>query len=400
MASDFIFISESVTEGHPDKLCDQISDAIVDRFLDADPLARVSAECAVARGVVFLAVRYAASASLDLPALARRVIAEVGYDSGDFNASDCSVMTSITALPDSERCMVDELQLSGADLDTVPARDQVTVFGYACRDTAVLMPMPIYLAHRLARRLALLRLGRQLPWLSPDGKTQVAVRYHDSLPQAIHSVTIQAGCQPTAPPPQEVRDILRMQVVAPVLAQAGFALGPDTTLFLNPEPGLPPGGPAVHAGLTGRKNAIDTYGEFARHSGAALSGKDPGRIDRTGAYAARHAAKAVVAGGLAQRCEVMLSYSIGQAEPVSVHVDSFGTGLVSDDTLAQALVDTLDLRVGAIVRRFKLRHLSARRGGFYRRLAAYGHLGRTDIGLPWEQVNDLDALRRAAGLAQ
>lgn len=397
MARDFVFISESVTEGHPDKLCDQISDAIVDRFLAADPLARVSAECAVARGVVFLAVRYAAAASLDLPELARRVIAEVGYDTGEFNAADCSVMTSITALPEHQRAP-DETLLSAAGLDALPAREQVTVFGYACRDTPVLMPMPIYLAHRLARRLALLRLGRQLPWLSPDGKTQVAVRYRDGRPHAIHSVTIQAGCLPAAPDPEQVREILRAQAVAPVLEGEGFVLDADTGLLLNPEPGLSPGGPAVHAGLTGRKTAIDTYGEFARHSGAALSGKDPGRIDRSGAYAARHAAKALVAAGLAERCEVMLSYSIGQARPVSVQVETFGSGAVPDDRLAQVLVDGLDLRVGAIVRRFKLRQLSARRGGFYRRLAAYGHMGRTDLGLPWEQVHDAAALRRAAGV--
>ncbi len=397
MARDFVFISESVTEGHPDKLCDQISDAIVDRFLAADPLARVSAECAVARGVVFLAVRHAAEASLDLPELTRRVIAEVGYDTGEFKAADCSVMTSITALPEQERA-VDEAQLSDAGLDALPAREQVTVFGYACRDTPVLMPMPIYLAHRLARRLALLRLGRQLPWLSPDGKTQVAVRYRDGRPHAIHSVTLQAGCLPTAPALAQVRELLREQAVVPVLARDGFALDADTALLVNPEPGLPPGGPTVHAGLTGRKTAVDTYGDFARHGGGALSGKDPGRIDRSGAYAARHAAKALVAAGLAERCEVMLSYSIGQARPVSVQVETFGSGAVPDDRLAQALIETLDLRVGAIVRRFNLRRLSAHRGGFYRRLAAYGHMGRTDLGLPWEQVQDSAALRRAAGM--
>lgn len=398
MARDFVFVSESVTEGHPDKLCDQISDAIVDRLLAADPLARVSAECAVARGVVFLAVRYAAAAKLDLPELARRVIAEVGYDNGDFNAADCSVMTSITELPPTERYAVDERQLTDAQLDALAAHEQVTVFGYACRDTAVLMPMPLYLAHRLARRLALLRLGRQLPWLLPDGKTQVAVHYRDGRPQGIHGITLQTGCLPTAPPPAAVRDILYREAVRPVLAQEGLALEGEGLLFVNPEAGLAPGGPAVHAGLTGRKGAIDTYGEFARHGGGALSGKDPGRIDRSGAYAARHAAKALVAAGLAERCEVMLSYSIGLARPVSVQVESFGTGAVSDDALGQALLDTLDLRVGGIVRRFNLRHLSAHRGGFYQRLAAYGHVGRTDLGLPWEQVQDTAALRRAAGV--
>lgn len=398
MARDFVFVSESVTEGHPDKLCDQVSDAIVDRLLAADPLARVSAECAVARGVVFLAVRYAAAASVDLAELTRRVIADVGYDSGEFNATDCGVMTSITALDPAERYPADEQNLSDAGLDALTAREQVTVFGYACKDTPVLMPMPLYLAHRLARRLALLRLGRQLPWLSPDGKTQVAVHYRDGRPAGIHSITLQAGCLAAAPPPAEVRDILLRQAVQPVLAQEGLALDEPARLFVNPEAGLPPGGPAVHAGLTGRKGAVDTYGEFARHGGGALSGKDPGRIDRSGAYAARHAAKALVAAGLAERCEVMLSYSIGLARPVSVQVDSFGTGVVADDTLAQALQDALDLRVGAIVRRFNLRHLSARRGGFFRRLAAYGQVGRTDLGLPWEQLNEVADVRRAAGV--
>ncbi len=397
MARDFVFVSESVTEGHPDKLCDQISDAIVDHLLAADPLARVSAECAVARGVVFLAVRYAATASPDLAELARHVIAEVGYDDGDFNATDCSVMTSITPLPHSERYAIDERQLSDTQLDRLAAREPVTVFGYACRDTPVLMPMPLHLAHRLARRLALLRLGRQLPWLSPDGKTQVAVRYRDGRPHGIHSITLQAGCLPAAPPPAEVRDLLYAAAVQPVLEQEGLALETAERLFVNPDASLVPGGPALHAGLTGRKGAIDTYGEFARHGGGALSGKDPGRIDRSGAYAARHAAKVLVAAGLADRCEVMLSYAIGIAHPISVQVESFGTGAVSDDALAQALQDTLDLRVGAIVRRFNLRHLSAHRGGFYRRLAAYGQVGRTDLGLPWEQVHEVADLRLAAG---
>lgn len=394
MKDDFVFVSESVAEGHPDKLCDQISDAILDAHLQQDPLARVVVECAAATGVLFIAARFASTARVDVPTVARRVIAEVGYTDEDFNAKTCTIMTNMNELPPDEASRVDEHSMTTAEIERTPARNQATVFGYACRQTPALMPLPIWLAHRLARGLTAARAKRQLPYLQPDGTTQVAVEYRERRPHRIHSITLIAALdRDLAPAEGRLRDDLMDAVVAPAFADEPLRADDDTRIFINPGGQFFTGGPNTHSGLTGRKNAIDTYGEYARHSGAALSGKDPSRIDRVGAYAARHAAKNVVAAGLADECEVQLSYTIGLSRPVSVQVETFGTGTISDDAIADRLEATLDFRPAGIVRKFNLRHLPAALNGiFYQRLAAYGHVGRMDIGLPWEVTDHAQQL--------
>jgi S-adenosylmethionine synthetase len=394
MQPDFVFSSESVTAGHPDKVCDQISDAIVDRFLRQDPLSRVNAECAVSTSILFLSVKARSQATVDAPAAAREVLREVGYTgNGGFDSRTCTIMTNLHELPEDPRLRVDEEGLDGSAFDRVVARDQATVFGYACRDTESLMPLPIAAAHRLARRL--FQVQRELDYLSPDGKTQVAVEYRDWKPFRIDGVTLIA-CQYNAsrPSPSDLEADLRERVIKPAFEALPIKPDDSTRIAVNPDGPQVPGGPALHAGLTGRKTAVDGYGEFARNGAAALSGKDPSRIDRVGGYAARHAARHVVAAGLAERCEVQLSYSVGLARPVSVLVQTFGTGKVPDQALSQRLSQTFDFRPAAIVHRFGLRTLPARRQGvFYRNLATYGQVGREDLELPWEKLDNLDALR-------
>jgi len=393
MKSDYMFTSESVTEGHPDKLCDQIADAVVDRFLRQDPQARVLTECAVSNGILFVASRFASSATVDIPEAARQVIRQVGYTGEEFNAENCTVMTSLSQLPRHD--WRDERELADAEIEAIPARDMANVFGFACDQTAALMPLPIWLAHKLARRLAAVRLQRQLPYLAPDGKTQVGVEYRHGRPFRIYSLTLVASqWKSLAVSPERLRDDLYALVVEPAFLDEPIKPDRGTAVFINPDGQLVDGGPASHSGLTGRKNAIDSYGEYSRQSESALSGKDPTRIDRVGAYAARHAAKNVVAAGLASACEVLLSYSIGQSRPVSVQVESFGTGLVSDPILAQRVLTHFDFRPAAIIRGFNLRQLPSQyRGGFYRRLAAYGQVGRMDLGLPWERTDRAILLR-------
>lgn len=390
MAADMIFTSESVTAGHPDKLCDQISDAAIDAFLRQDAGARAVVECAVATGVVFLAARYAADAAVDLPALARKVIAEVGYVDGRFDARSCSILTSLTELPAGTR----EPPLETPDdkaIDRYVAQDQANAFGYACRETPELMPLPISLAHRLARELD--RARAAAPWLSPDAKTQVSVEYRNSRPLRIHGISLTAAVDPAAPG-GDVEERLRA-VAKEALADCEFAPDAQTEVQVNAGTPYEIGGPAGHAGLTGRKNGIDTYGEIARQSGAALSGKDPSRIDRTGAYAARHAAKNIVAAGLADRCEVHLAYTIGRARPLSLSVETFGTGRSRDSAIAKRIAALLDFRPAAIAHRFGLRTrpAAADARGFYRPLAIYGHFGRTDLDLPWEATDIAEGLR-------
>lgn len=395
MKRDFMFTSESVTEGHPDKLCDQISDAIVDRFLQHDPLARVIAECAVSTAIVFIAARFAADVTLDFPSIARQVIGTIGYDQRAFNAKSCSIVTSLAELPTAERLLFREEEMGEEMMEAITVRNQVTVFGFACNQTPAMLPLPIQLAHRLARRLNSVRLQRILPYLAPDGKTQVGVEYREGRPARIHSITVIAS-QDSEDEPDVRRltaDILET-VIEPVFGDEPIKPDARTRIFVNPDGPFFLGGPAVHAGLTGRKNAIDTYGEYARHSGAALSGKDPLRIDRVGAYVARYAAKNVVAAGLAGECEVQLSYSIGLARPVSVGVRTFGTGAIPDEIIGRLVERHFDFRLAAIVRQFNLRRLPSQlKGGFYRKLAAYGHMGRMDIGLPWETTDRAGLLR-------
>jgi S-adenosylmethionine synthetase len=392
MRKDFMFTSESVTEGHPDKLCDQISDAIVDRFLQQDPAAGIIAECGVATAIIFIAARFAANASVDIPNVARQVITQIGYEQPEFNGKTCSVVTSLKEMPRDDLRWVDEQDLPEAEMDRLTVKNQVTVFGFACNQTPALMPLPIWLAHKLARRLTSVRLQKLLPYLTPDGKTQVGVEYRDRRPYRIHSITVIASqSRPPAaggPACKRLQDDLKEAVIDFVFQEEPIKPDRDTHIFINPDGLFIGGGPAVHAGLTGRKTAIDTYGEYARHSGAALSGKDPSRIDRVGAYVARYAAKNVVAAGLADECEVQLSYSIGLSHPVSVQVETFGTGRISDEAITTLLKRHFDFRLTGIIRQFNLRRLpSLVKGGFYRKLAVYGHVGRMDIGLPWE-VND------------
>ena len=396
MRKDFIFTSESVTEGHPDKLCDQISDAIVDRFLRQDPASAIIAECGVATAIVFIAARFASNVSIDIPEIARQVITQIGYEQPDFNGKTCSIITSFQEMPRDDRRLFDEKDLPEEEMDRLTVKDQVTVFGFACKQTPALMPLPIWLAHKLARRLTSVRLQKLLPYLTPDGKTQVGVEYRDRRPYRIHSITVVASQSrsPAADGPdgKQLQDDLKEAVIEFVFQEEEIKPDKDTHLFINPDGLLIGGGPAMHAGLTGRKTAVDTYGEYARHSGAALSGKDPCRIDRVGAYAARYAAKNVVAAGLADECEVQLSYSIGLSHPVSIQVETFRTGRVADEAIATLLKQHFDFRLAGIIKQFNLRRLpSLMQGGFYRKLAAYGHVGRLDIDLPWE-VTDKTAV--------
>jgi S-adenosylmethionine synthetase len=354
----------------------------------------------VSKGIVFIAAQFASKATVDVAALARDVIHRVGYDSGDFNAKTCSILTSINELPMRERAVEDERGLDGQGLDRIVARDQASTFGFACTQTAALMPLPIWLAHKLARRLASVRLGsRSLPYLAPDGKTQVTVEYRRRRPFRIHSLTVIAATraqQGKSPPDLQLHGDILEYVVGPAFADEPVKPDASTRLFISSGETLLIGGPAMHSGLTGRKTAIDTYGEYARHSGAALSGKDPGRIDRIGTYAARHAAKCVVRAGLADECEVQLSYSIGLAAPVSIQLETFGTGVIPDSEIADRLRAVFDFRVGGIIRRFNLRHLpTMSKGRFYVRLAAYGQVGRMDMGLPWEVTDAAELLQHA-----
>lgn len=390
-----MFTSESVTEGHPDKVCDQISDAIVDHFLQQDPYAQVIAECAVSTAIVFIAARFESRASVDFPTIARQVINQIGYEQHAFNGKTCSILTSLKELPPDKHSGFDEKGLSEEEIENIPVRNQVTVFGFACNQTPAMMPLPIWLAHRLARKLTSVRLQKILPYLAPDGKTQVGVEYRDRQPNRIHSITIIASQnRPCEPDLKKLQDNLREAVIYPVFCEEPVKPDEETRIFINPDGPFILGGPSVHSGLTGRKNAIDTYGEYSRHSGAALSGKDPMRIDRVGAYAARYAAKNVVASGLADECEVQLSYSIGLSRPVSIQVETYGTGKISEEEIAALLERNFDFRIAGIIRRFNLRHLpSIIKGGFYKRLAAYGHVGRMDIGLPWELTDKAQYLR-------
>jgi S-adenosylmethionine synthetase len=389
-----MFTSESVTEGHPDKLCDQISDAIVDNFLKQDPSARVRAECAVSSAIIFIAARFASEAKVDLAYVARKVIQRIGYDQPDFNAQICSILAAPQALPIGKTSKFDEERLTEAQIKRIAAKNQVTLFGFACDQTPALMPLPIWLAHQLARQLSAVRHDKTLAYLTPDGKVQVGVEYKDRRPKRIHGVTITASqINPNKPGPKKLYQDILETVIEPVLDNEEIKLDDKTRIFVNPD-GPYMGGPIHHSGLTGRKSAVDTYGEYARHSGDALSGKDPMRIDRVGAYAARYAAKNVVAAGLAAECEVMLSYSIGLTEPVSLQVQTFGTGKISDDKIVALLKKYFEFRLAGILKQFNLRYMPGKYlDGFYQKLAAYGHFGRSDIELPWEQTDKAELLK-------
>jgi S-adenosylmethionine synthetase len=386
MRDGLVFTSESVTPGHPDKLCDRISDAALDAFLRQDERARAVVECAVATGILFIAARFAAEAMVDLPSLARGVIAETGYVGEGFDARTCSILTSISELPPEARDGQDEQEDRAAT-------EQANVFGYATDETPTLMPAPLVLAHRLARALEAARPS--LPWLAPDGKTQAGVLYGEGRPRELATVALTVATLPGAPPADRLAAVLREEVVLPALAEAPLPLSPRAEVHVNAGGPLAIGGPSRHAGLTGRKNGIDTYGEAARQSGAALSGKDPSRIDRVGAYAARHAAKCVVAAGLARRCEVHLAYVIGHARPLSVAVECFGTARIAEEEITRRILAAFDFRPAAIERRFALRRRAHAAGaeGFFRPLAVYGQMGREDLATPWEDTAAAALLR-------
>jgi S-adenosylmethionine synthetase len=393
VSDDFIFTSESVTTGHPDKLCDQVSDAIVDRFLQEDPYSSIVAECAVSSGVMFISSHYASKAKLDIPEIARKTIREVRYSKDVFDADACTIMTSFMNHTATDYRPLDLDEMDDADLNRVTAKHQVTVFGYACDQTPVLMPKPIYLAHRLADALDSPEVGKKLPYLLPDGKAQVGIEYVNGLPNRIHSIALVASqTDSDSADLNQLRGDLMKHVVEPVLSKEKVHLDERAQVFVNPEGPFIGGGPAAHSGLTGRKTGIDTYGEFARHSGAGLSGKDPLRIDRVGAYAARYAAKNIVASGLAGECEVQLSYSIGSAGPVSLRVRTFGSSELDDKELAARLTKVMDFRLGAIVRDLRLQKLPAEKNGFYQKLAVYGQMGRVDVDAPWEQTDKVGGL--------
>ncbi|RUR72684.1 methionine adenosyltransferase [Chlorogloeopsis fritschii PCC 9212] len=398
MKNDFMFSSESVTEGHPDKLCDQISDAIVDKFLQKDPYSRVIAECAVATAIVFIAARFESDAVVDFTKTARQVIKQVGYDEPDFNAKTCSIVTSVKELLSHDYRYWDAKRLSDDEMELIPVKDQVTVFGFACNQTPALIPLPIWLAHQLARRLTAVRQEKILPYIRPDGKTQVGIEYRDRKPYRIHSISILASHNQQ--PESYLGNINTLQeeiketIIDYVLKDNECKPDEKTRILIDFDEPFSIGGPSVHSGLTGRKNAIDTYGGYSRHSGAALSGKDPTRIDRVGAYAARYAAKNVVAAGLAEECEVQLTYSIGVARPVSIQVETFGTGKISDEEIKTLLEKHFDFRLAGIIKKFNLRLLpTIVKGGFYKKLAVYGHVGRLDLEIvPWEEMDMVPAL--------
>jgi len=392
MSPDMIFTSESVTPGHPDKLCDQISDAAIDALLREDDRARAAVECALATGVVFLAARYAADALVDLPALARAVMQDAGYAAGSFDARNCSILTSFIELPlEAREPPLEELE-DDAAIGRRVAHEQANVFGYACRETPEFMPAPISLAHRVARALDVARRDG-FSALSPDAKTQVSVEYRGGRPARIYGVSLTVAFDGAAMDDAKFERLRGLALDS--LSVGDMKADGQTRIHVNAGESFEIGGPARHAGLTGRKSGIDAYGEIARQSGSALSGKDPSRIERAGAYAARHAAKNIVAAGLAERCEVHLAYAAGQAEPLSLSVETFGTGWLVDEKLARRLAQLMDFRPAAIVRRFGLRTAPQRSGpaGFYLPLATYGHFGRADLDLPWEAIDVVDALK-------
>jgi S-adenosylmethionine synthetase len=393
--ADYVFTAESVTEGHPDKLCDQISDSLIDRYLMQDAYAQVVAECAVSTGILFVSVKAASDAVVDIANTAREVILAVGYNRGSFNGKNCTIMTNLSDL-EKPLPRLDGVQSDEEAFDQIGAQESVTVFGYACTQSPTLIPLPIWLAHRLVRQLDAVR-KTTLPYLAPDGKCQVGVAFHDHTPYRIESISLVTSQRTPQPLAAQLYNDIVEQVIQPVFAEETIQPDAATRIHINPEGPILEGGPTLHAGLTGRKNSDDTYGSYSRHSGAALSGKDPTRIDRIGAYAARHAAKNVVAAGLAERCEVQLSYSVGLVQPVGIRVETFDSSQVIDDELTRLVADHFDFRPSGIMRRFNLRHcVQTNHGRFFGRLAAYGHMGRTDLDLPWERTEETEALRALA----
>lgn len=402
MSRNYLFTSESVTEGHPDKICDQISDTILDALLTEDPYSRVAAEVVVNTGLVLITGEISSQAKVNYIDLARKKIADIGYTdaSNGFSADSCAVLVALDAQSPDIAQGVDQAQeqrenLSDDELDRIGAGDQGIMFGYACNETPELMPLPISLAHRMARRLGVVRKSGELPYLGPDGKTQVTIAYENNQPVGIDTILISTQHSPTIGNISDnnaiqatLREAIQEVVIDPVFHDLQIKPSNKTRFLLNPTGKFVIGGPQGDSGLTGRKIIIDTYGGYSRHGGGAFSGKDPTKVDRSASYACRYVAKNIVAAGLATKCEVQVSYAIGVAQPVSIFIETFGTSKVPEEKLLSLVKANFDLRPAGIIQMFNLRSLPAERNGrFYQDVAAYGHFGRTDLDLPWERTD-------------
>jgi S-adenosylmethionine synthetase len=393
-----MFTSESVTEGHPDKLCDQISDAVLDACLEQDPRSRVACETATKTGFVALLGEITTNAVFNYDELARKVITDIGYDSSDkgFDGNSCGVLVAIAKQSGDIAMGVnhafetrDGHHLTDEEVESIGAGDQGMMFGFACNETSTLMPLPIYLAHKLTRRQSELRKNGTIPWLRPDAKSQVTIEYSLGKPKRVDTVLISTQHAPEVSQ-AEITETVTEQIIMPTLP--ADMVDKDIKVFVNPTGRFVIGGPQGDAGVTGRKIIVDTYGGMGRHGGGAFSGKDPTKVDRSAAYAARYVAKNIVAAGIADRVEVQVAYAIGVAHPLSVNVETFGTAKIPDDHIAGLITDHFDLRPGAIIRDLGLRK------PIYRKTAAYGHFGRDDIEFPWERTDKAEALKSAAGL--